>query len=710
MITREELFQLLASSESSAARILPDLLDGLAWIGEPVQLRNALSGSPLHMDGVDLLNTLANLGYRWDVSRFRGLLTPSQLPPLDFPVLIRGQSAQDFLLIKDGQQLRAALPRFRRLFVYSFRFEPQTISEQRQWLQAQILRFRGNIAELYVMSLFIALLALILPFYIRAVYNLEIPGGQVRDLFGLLPFAALGVTLQMWLTQRRQARLADLGAELDITICIRVLEKLMLLRLPQLERYTPLSLASRLRGFQGLRTYVTGPLAQASLDFPFIVIYLIAIGVMSVPLMVLTLVMVLVCFGGVYVVGQAARAVQQPLSRNPSNLEPLLLDLLDHHGRIKRTGMERIWYSRIEQASSEAAIQGLAPLRLQQLLSILTGEFAQLTGALVLATGAGLAIAGGSGIELGTMIAAMFFVWRVFRPIQMGYQALSRWTQIKPNLDQLNRLMAATDVEPSSSLTARWVLPMPSGAVELSNVTLRLNALQDPALSQVNLSIAAGKLVVLSGPEGSGTSSLLRVIDSQIQPGSGVVRFDGADSRQFPLRQLREAIDFLPEQTGLFSATLRENMLIVDPFIGDSAIEEALLAMGLSELLEAPGLDRLVSGQGAHALPCHQAQAIAIARLFLSPQAIILMDHPFRRLDTNGSRSLLNLLKQRKGKGTTLVVSDEPQLLEIADQLVLMKAGTVSFVGTPQELMEPQKKAAMQQAAMAVLGGSSPSK
>ena len=705
MITRDELFARLTASPSATARMLPALLEGLGWLGEPVQLRNALCGSPQQMDDVDLLNTLANLGFRWDVRRLRGVLTPDTLPPLDFPVLIRSQQSHALTLIEDLQSLKEVLPRFRRLFIYSFRFEPHRVAEQRQWFQALVLRFRGSIAELYVMSFLISLLTLVLPFYIRAVYNLEIPGGQVGDLFGLLPFALLGVVLQIWLTQRRQARLADLGAELDLTISIRVMEKLMLLRLPQLERYTPLSLASRLRSFQGLRSYVTGPLALAALDLPFIGVYLVAIAVMSVPLMLLTLVMVLVCFGGVYVVGQLARSLQEPLRRNPANLEPLLLDLLDHFERVKRTGAERLWNARIEQASSEAAMQGLAPLRLQQLLNILTGEFAQLTGALVLATGAGLAIAGGSGIELGTMIAAMFFVWRVFRPIQMGYQALSRWSQIKPSLDQLNRFMGSADVEPSTSLSDPWVLPMPQGNVELSNVTLRLNALQEPTLSQVSIKIPAGQLVVISGPEGSGRSALLRLIDGQIQPGSGVLRFDGTDSRQFPLSQRRQSVDFLPEQPGLFSASLRENMMIVDPFTDDQAITRSLRALALDELLEGPGLDRPLSMKGEHSLPPYLSQGIAIARLLLGQAPILLLDQPFRLLDQRRLEALLTVLQQRKGHGTTLVVSDEPRLLELADQIIVMRSGTVSFSGTPQELLAAQQKAAMQQAAMGAMAG-----
>ncbi|MEN9766682.1 MAG: hypothetical protein RLZZ32_642 [Cyanobacteriota bacterium] len=696
MIQIQDLFDRLAQSPSPQARLLPELLTALNWPGEAIQLRNAISGSPQTMDGVDLLNTLANLGYRWDVVGLP-LDNPRRVAQrLDFPLLIRSDEAgSELKVVPDLESLGPPSGDGRgRILAYEFRFEPERAGEKRQWFQAQVLRFRGGIGELYVISLLINLLALVMPFYIRAVYNLEIPGGQGGDLFLLLPFAIAAVLVQVWLTQRRQARLADLGAELELLLSTRVLEKVLLLRLPQLERYTPLTLANRLRNYRGLRSYVTGPVALAALDLPFIAIFLVAIAVMSIPLMLLTVLMVFVCFGGVYLVGMVGRAVQQPLARNPSNLEPLLLDVLQNFSEIKRGGGERRWYDRIQQASSESVVQSLAPLRLQQLLAILTGEFSQLTGALVLATGAGIAIAGDSGIELGTLIATMFFVWRVFKPIQAAYQALSRWSQMQPSLDQLNRLMGATDVEPSTSLSSRWVLPQPKGAIAFKNVNLRLNALQEATLTQLNLKVAPGQLLVLSGPEGSGTSSVLRLIDAQIAPGSGVISLDGCDIRQFPLGQVRQAVGYLPEDGGVFPGTLRENLLLAGPFLSDADLEASLISLGLAELLEGPGLDRLVTLQGPHALLPNQVQGIALARLLLAESAILLLDQPSLALEPHNVRALIEVLRQRKGSGTTLVVSDRPELLEIADQIAILRDGALAFAGTPEELIAAQQKAA----------------
>ena len=697
-MTRDSLIlERLASSPCPQARLVPQLLQELAWPGEGIQLRNALCGAPAQMDATDLLNTLANLGYRWEVLRLQHR-NPGGWPQAGYPLLLRNDAlGAPLRLVCSRDELAQSLPPQGACLAYRFQFEPVRASEQRQWFQAQVLRFRRGIGELYVISLLLNLLALVLPFYIRAVYNLEIPGGQAGDLFLLLPFALLAVGLQIGLTQHRQARLAAVGGQLDLVLASRVMGQLLRLRLPQLERYTPLALNGRLRGFQALRTYVTGPLALAALDLPFIGLYLAAIAVMSLPLMGLTILMVLICFGGVWLVGAAGRSLQQSLSRNPSRLEPLLLELLQNLEQIKAGGSERLWQQRLELASVDQAQQSIAGVRLQQLITILTGEFSQLTGALVLAAGTGLALAG-EGIELGTLIASMFFVWRVFRPIQMGYQALSRWSQMQPTLQQLNRFMANNELEPDSATSQHWVLPDPKGAIAFKAVNLRLNALQEPSLSQVSLQIAAGELVVITGSEGAGSSSLLKLIDGQLPPGSGVVSLDGADLRQYPLSQLRQAVRYLPENAAVYPGSLRENLLLADPLLADDALTASLQSLGLAALLQEPGLDGTIAAQGPRSLRPDQVQGLALARVLLNQPTVLLLDQPFSRLTAGTQQALLRVLQQRRGALTTLVASDAPELLPIADRIVILKEGTIAFSGTPAELLAAQQQA---QAAMA---------
>jgi len=423
-----------------------------------------------------------------------------------------------------------------------------------------------------------------------------------------------------------------------------------------------------------------------------VVIYLVAIATMSLPLMLLTLVMAVVCFGSVWLVGAVSRSARTPLSRNPSGLEPMLLDALMHLETIKVSGSERLWQKRLELASADQASQAISDSRQQQLVSILTGEFSQLTGALVLAVGAALAIAG-DGIDLGTLIAAMFFVWRVFRPFQMAVQALSRWPQMRPTLLQLNQFMANEDEEPDSALSQHWVLPDPKGAITLKAVSLRLNALQEPALSQLNLSIAKGELVAITGGEGSGSSSLLRLLDAQVMPGSGVVSIDGADLRQYPLAQYRQAVSYLPELAGVFPGSLRDNLLLADPLLNDEQLVSLLKDMDLDELLEDQGLDRQIRLSGGQSLTINQVQAVALCRCLLKQASILLLDQPFARLAPRAVHALLAQLAKRRGAVTTLVASDHPELLQIADRIVVLKDGAALFSGTPAELLAAQAAA-----------------
>lgn len=692
MTRDQQIIRLLEQSPSQEARLLAELLKALSWPGEDIQLRNALCGSPVQMDGTDILNTLNNLGYRWDVFRLQASKS-SKHPEKGFPLLIRNETGDSTLrLVHSFGEWSKTITGRGPYLAYRFYFEPTRAGELRRWLQGQVMRFRNGIGELYIISLILNLLALVLPFYIRAVYNLEIPGGQSRDLFLLLPFAVAAVFLQVWLMQLRQTKLGRIGGQLDLILSTRVLGKLLRLRLPQLERFTPLALDNRLRSYQGLRTYITGPLALAALDLPFIGIYLVAIAAMSLPLMVLTVLMVVVCFGGIWLVGSAGRAWQETLSRNPSGLDPLLFDLIENLDQIKISGSERIWQERLVLASADQSNQSVEGVRLQQIINIFTGEFSQLTGALVLAVGTGLALAG-DGIELGTLIAAMFFVWRVFRPIQMGYQALSRWSQMQPILQQLNQFMGTGDVEPDSAVTQRWILSKPHGSIAFRSVNVRLNALKEPALSQINLQIQAGELVVITGEEGAGSSTLLKLIDAQIPSGSGVVSLDGADIRQYPLSQLRQSVAYLPEDAALFPGTLRENLLLANPVLDDEPLAAMLISLGLKRLLEDSGLDRQVELRGQQSLHPQDIQGIALARALLVDASVRLLDQPFTRLSGTTGQALLDLLKRDRGVVTTLVTTDTPDVMSIADRIVILKEGSIAFNGTPTELLAAQQKA-----------------
>jgi ATP-binding cassette subfamily C protein LapB len=690
---RNQLLVRLQQSDSYNSQLLVTLLAALEWDGELVQLRNALAGKPEGLDETDLLNTLYNLGYRWKVNSLRAS-TYDELESGPFPLLLQFEQrkGENLKLVEKDSDL-PRLDRFKgRILVYRFSLLNTEVKGKapEQWFQAQLLRFRSRIGQLYLISLFINLLALVPPFYIRSVYNQGIPSGESLNIFLLLPFTLAAVALQIWLSARRQNKLNTLAAQLDMVISTRVMERMLRLRLPQLERFTPLSLTKRLRGYYSLRQFITGPFAMAVLDLPYVALYLGALAAISVTLSALTLVLVVMCMGGVCVVSWFGNAVQKPLQQGRSDYEPLLMELLQKLPEIKNSGAERLWSARLEGASAAAIRQTLGGLRVQELTNILTSEFSQLTGALVLAAGAALALRG-EGLELGTLLAAMFFVWRTFRPIQMLFQALNRWELVGPSLSQLNRFMASPEGEMDSAQTQAWILPKPQGEIELRNVSLKLNDLQDPSLSGINLKIRKGQFVAVTGSEGSGRSALLKLLQGQYKPSSGQILMDGADSRQFPIGELRAAVCYLSADPEVLPGSLRENLMLGNPNVDDATLISICKALGLHGLLEGPGLDRtFTGGHQQRNLPSHLAYGIGLARVLLSEPNVMLLDSPFAVLRPEQAHALLDLLTAMRGTVTSVIVTDDPDVIAKADQVVVLKGGTLVFQGSPAELVGSQ--------------------
>ncbi|MBM5801157.1 MAG: ATP-binding cassette domain-containing protein [Cyanobacteria bacterium K_DeepCast_35m_m2_023] len=175
-------------------------------------------------------------------------------------------------------------------------------------------------------------------------------------------------------------------------------------------------------------------------------------------------------------------------------------------------------------------------------------------------------------------------------------------------------------------------------------------------------------------------------------PGSGVVSLDGADLRQYPLAQLRQAVSYVSELPGVLPGTLRENLLLANPLLSDSVLEQGLRDLALDELLEGKGLNRLIRLQGPDALMAHQLQGVALCRALIKESSILLLDQPLNRLTPASKAALLQQLQRRRAQQTTLVAADQPELLQIADRIVVLKDGTVAFSGTPAELLAAQQQ------------------
>jgi len=212
-----------------------------------------------------------------------------------------------------------------------------------------------------------------------------------------------------------------------------------------------------------------------------------------------------------------------------------------------------------------------------------------------------------------------------------------------------------------------------------------------PVLRGIELQAAAGQTVALVGRTGAGKSTLLSLIPRLLDPPPGSLAVDGVDVRRLPLARLRSAIAMVPQETFLFSTTLRDNIALGSPDAAAAEVLEAARLAGLEQdLAEFPhGLDTIVGERGL-TLSGGQKQRVALARALLRRPRILLLDDCLSAVDTQTEEMILSNLRDGAGVfggRTVFLVSHRISTVKEADLILVLDGGEVLERGTHSQLL-----------------------
>lgn len=225
------------------------------------------------------------------------------------------------------------------------------------------------------------------------------------------------------------------------------------------------------------------------------------------------------------------------------------------------------------------------------------------------------------------------------------------------------------------------------GEIEFRNLNFTYNGKQ--ILKNINLKIPAGKTVAVVGATGSGKSTLVNLIPRLYDaPETGMVLMDGMPIRQIPLKTLREHIGFVPQETFLFSDTIRENIKFGAPAASDAEVERAAdVSNILPEIRGFPkGFDTMVGERGL-TLSGGQKQRTAISRAVIRNPKIMILDDALSSVDTYTEEKILSQLTGLMAGRTTLLISHRVSTIQNADEIVVLHDGEIAERGTHAELL-----------------------
>lgn len=689
-----------------AGCLLP-LLDALGWDGDPRQVSEALPHFADQLDLTDFLNVMANLGWssRSLRSSLRGM-DPRLAPCLFLPdrglakVVVRVDEAGMTLFDPKTQEYHTeARPRGRgRLYVFHREDEDAvaglaaTSTPSATFVTDMVRRFRPLVIRALGVSLLANVLALGVPLFIMSVYDKVIATGSMELLTSMLIGVAIALTGDYLLRALRAHMIAYIGARLDHILGNAVFQRLVGLPPAYTEMANISSQVARLKDFEVVREFFTGPLATVIFEIPFALVFLLVMAILGGPL-------VFVPMAGVIAFVLVGLAVRPRMRRSvadagkaSSRRQEFLVESFSRLRDINSTGARSVWAERYRILSADAAIKSFKSAQGTALAAGLSQAIIVCTGIATLGWGV-LRVLGGD-MTVGGLIASMMLVWWVLRPLQAGFSTLSQLERMRDSVGQINRLMRLAPERreggqavqsAQSAVRKAW-----TGRVTFSNVSMRYVADNDPALFGVNLQVEPGEIVGIVGPNGSGKSTILKLVLGMYRPQAGGVRLDNIDIRQVDPIELRRNIAYVPQHCELFFGTIGQNLRLADPTASDAELDWACAEAGCLEDIQAlpEGFNtRLGDGRSAH-LPSNLRQRLSLARAYLKRAPVMLFDEPANGLDFIGDQQFMKVLERIRGKSTVFLVTHRPSHLRLCDKVIVMHQGQIRMMGPAKQVLE----------------------
>jgi ATP-binding cassette, subfamily B, bacterial len=286
----------------------------------------------------------------------------------------------------------------------------------------------------------------------------------------------------------------------------------------------------------------------------------------------------------------------------------------------------------------------------------------------------------------GQYFTFLFYSFFLFNPLQELGNIILIHREAEVSLDNFKRLMdTPIDYKP-----AKPALLGELNYFEFNNVSFKHQTANNNALTDVSFRVNKGETIAFVGPSGSGKTTLVKLLVGLYQPAIGNILYDGIDAKEINLDELREKIGFVTQDTQLFSGTIRENMLFVNPNASDEQILEALNKASCQGLLARAdnGINSMI-GEGGVKVSGGEKQRLSIARALLRDPDLLVFDEATSALDSLTEDDITQTIKKinEEHNCITILIAHRLSTIMHANRIYVLEQGQIVEHGKHEELL-----------------------
>jgi ATP-binding cassette subfamily C protein LapB len=559
---------------------------------------------------------------------------------------------------------------------------------KKSWFWQIVLKDWKRYGDIMLASLIANILALSGMIFSMQVYDRVIPAQSIPTLWVLAGGVLLAFVFEFILRVSR-IRISDIiGKRADLKVSDRVFGHALRIKNSERSKSTG-TFISQIRELESVRELVTSTTIGAFADLPFFFLFLFVMWLVGGQLVFVVLIALpLILIPGLLIQRPLAKLSVDGM-RESSIRNAMLVESVQAIEDIKLLRAEPRFQNQWNHYNEVSASISMKQRFLSGMLTTWTQQLQTLMYAAMVLAGSFLVMEG--EMTTGALVACSIMTSRMLSPLSQIAGIMTRWQQAKVARTSLNELMSKpVDQEDHQRLVHR---PLIQGHYELHNAIFKyVKEDPTPTLAIKNLKIKAGEKIAILGKNGAGKTSLLQLLSGMQTIESGSIKLDGIDLGLIDPADVRRDMSLLNQNAHLFFGTIRDNLTMGSPLIGDQEILQALTLTGALDFIQAKseGLNHLIQ-EGGIGLSGGQRQSLLLTRTLIRQSNIILLDEPTAWLDEVSEKQLIGRLQQWMVGKTLIVATHRMAVLNLVDRIIVMNNGQVVMDGPKEQILQQTK-------------------
>jgi len=289
-------------------------------------------------------------------------------------------------------------------------------------------------------------------------------------------------------------------------------------------------------------------------------------------------------------------------------------------------------------------------------------------------------------MDAGQIVTMQIFSFFVFGPLQEIGNIILTYREAQASLENFANLMKKSPEATASNPSHLGQIE----TLEFDHVAFKHQTASQNAINDISFSVNTGETIAFVGPSGSGKTTLMKLLVGLYRPQQGKILYNGMDENSIDFEDLRNQIGFVTQDTQLFSGSIRENLLFVNPSATEEELQDVLRKASCNNLLARAenGLDTMI-GEGGLKLSGGEKQRLSIARALLRHPKLLLFDEATSALDSLTEEEITDTIRSisREGRQVTILIAHRLSTIMHADRIYVLEKGDVVETGNHEKLL-----------------------